>query len=597
MLESLTHAVWLTQIGWLLVHSLWQLALLAVLALTLHRALQRRSASIRYLVLLTALALMVAAPIGTWVSQSPGEGRSVTARFIANISLSSSALIKTAVAEGPAQLSGKRTARPEQGAQSLEFVRNSVASLWTAVQQRIRPWLPEIVALWVLGVLAAAFRPLLSWSRVQQLRSQGTSPVPDAVQKLAARAAERLQLGRAVAVRQSTLASSPVVVGYFRPVVLLPPCVVTDLPPTQLELILAHELCHARRHDYLFNLLQTVVETLFFYHPAVWWLSRQVRIERENCCDDAAMEMAANRAEYGRALLAIEVHLGAPTALSIAAHGGSLLARMRRIAGCETSSRFAPWGGAFSFIAILTFAAVAWAAIAGQPFSEDGVYPMAAPKVAGVFAPRFPFLAVADSQEPLTQGASEVDKSEVTSRASAQPSPRNAAGQSLDMADAVLSLEYMYFDVSHHLELCRELSTSRGESRLQCLSKLRETAPLTNYQSLQVPISNDVGHEVRQAGKLTALAVTITNTVKLVRGYRITARIQTWERIDESPWFERYLFYGQSFEPFEGKRTFLHFHSPDDNPQKRLEVLLVTLQPATSPSPKTTAPSRVGGTQ
>ena len=401
MLDSLTHAVSITQIGWLLVHSLWQLALLAVLALTLQRALQRRSASTRYLVLLTALALMVAAPIGTWVSQSPGEGRSVAARFIANISLSSSALIKTGVAEGQTQLSGQRTASPEPGAQSLEFIRNSVASLWIPVQQRIKPWLPQIVFLWFGGVLAAAFRPLLSWSKVQQLRTRGVSPVPDAVHGLAARVAERLQLARAVAVRQSTLASSPVVVGYFRPVVLLPPCVVTDLPPTQVELILAHELWHARRHDYLVNLLQTVVETLFFYHPAVWWLSRQVRIERENCCDDAAMEMAANRAEYGRALLAIEEHLRAPTALSIAAHGGSLLARIRRIAGCESSSRFAPWGGTFSFITILTFAAVAWAAIAAQPLPADSALFAIVPRVDGLIDPRSNLLAVADGQEPF----------------------------------------------------------------------------------------------------------------------------------------------------------------------------------------------------
>ena len=594
MLDSLTHAVSITQIGWLLVHSLWQLALLAALALTLQRALQRRSASTRYLVTLVALALMVAAPIGTWFSQSPGEERSVAARFIANISPSSSALIKSAVAEGQAQLSGQRTAKPERGTQSLEFVRNSVASMWVPVRQRIMPWLPQIVVLWFGGVLAAAFRPWLSWSKVKQLRTRGVSPVPDAVHGLAARVAERLQLGRPVAVRISTLASSPVVVGYFRPVVLLPPCVVRDLPPTQLELILAHELSHARRHDYLVNLLQTVVETLFFYHPAVWWLSRQVRIERENCCDDAAMEIAANRAEYGRALLAIEEHLNAPTALSIAAHGGSLLARIRRIAGCESSSRFASWGGAFSFIAILTFAAVAWAAIAGQPFAEDVVYPMAAPKVAGVFAPRNPFSAVTDGREPFALGASEVDKSELTALSSAQPSPRNAAGESLDMSDAVLSLEYMYFDVSHHLQLCRELSTSRG-SRLQCLSKLREVAPLTHYQSLQVPISNGVGHEVRQAGKLTAVSVTLTNTLKLVHGYRITARIQTWERFDDSPWFERLLYSGLSFEPFEGKQTFLYFQPPEWNLQNRLEVLLVTLQPAISPSPKTIVPSRAGG--
>ena len=120
------------------------------------------------------------------------------------------------------------------------------------------------------------------------------------------RMAKRLGLARAVEVLQSTLVKTPVVVGYFRPAILLPLCVVTGLPEAQLELILAHELAHIRRHDYLVNLLQTLVETLFFYHPAVWWLSRQIRNERENCCDDVAMAAVGSRADYGRALLAIE---------------------------------------------------------------------------------------------------------------------------------------------------------------------------------------------------------------------------------------------------------------------------------------------------
>ena len=139
------------------------------------------------------------------------------------------------------------------------------------------------------GSWLAAFRPLLSWYTVRRLRTVGVSPVADAVHGVLERTAKRLGLDRAVEMLQSTLVKTPVVVGYLRPAVLLPLCVVTGLPETQLELILAHELAHIRRHDYLVNLLQTLVETLFFYHPAVWWLSRQVRNERENCCDDVAM--------------------------------------------------------------------------------------------------------------------------------------------------------------------------------------------------------------------------------------------------------------------------------------------------------------------
>ncbi len=122
---------------------------------------------------------------------------------------------------------------------------------------------------------------------------------------------------------------------------------VTGLPEAQLELILAHELAHIRRHDYLVNLLQTLVETIFFYHPAVWWLSRQIRNERENCCDDVAMATVGSRADYGRALLAIEELRATSPSLSLAAHGGSLLARIRRIAGCEPAPRLAGGGSIY----------------------------------------------------------------------------------------------------------------------------------------------------------------------------------------------------------------------------------------------------------
>ena len=143
----------------------------------------------------------------------------------------------------------------------------------------------------------------------------------------------------------------------FARLVLLPLCVVTGLPAAQLELILAHELAHIRRHDYLVNLLQTLVETLFFYHPAVWWLSRQIRNERENCCDDVAMAIAGSRADYGRALLAIEELRAASTALSLAASGGSLLARIRRIAGCEPVPRVVG-GGSILGIVLVSLAIV-----------------------------------------------------------------------------------------------------------------------------------------------------------------------------------------------------------------------------------------------
>ena len=192
---------------------------------------------------------------------------------------------------------------------------------------RVEPWLPATVLVWFAGVAVFAFRPLASWYTVRRLRKVGVSPVNAAIRDLLDRTAKKLRLARAVAVLQSTLVKTPVVVGFFRPLILLPLCVVTGLPESQLELILAHELAHIRRNDYLVNLLQALVETLFFYHPAVWWLSRQIRHERENCCDDVAVSLCGNRADYGRALLAIEeMRAARPNWLWLPAAGGLWLA-------------------------------------------------------------------------------------------------------------------------------------------------------------------------------------------------------------------------------------------------------------------------------
>ncbi len=125
----------------------------------------------------------------------------------------------------------------------------------------------------------------------------------------------------------------PMVAGYLRPVILLPVSLIVSIPVSQLETILVHELAHVRRHDFIVNLLQVLIETLFFYHPAIWWLSRRIRIEREHCCDDLVVSLFGSGIEYGRALLAVEELRGRRAALALGATDGTLLARVRRIVG------------------------------------------------------------------------------------------------------------------------------------------------------------------------------------------------------------------------------------------------------------------------
>ncbi|HEV3025198.1 MAG TPA: M56 family metallopeptidase, partial [Pirellulales bacterium] len=347
-----SHSV-VERLGWVLVHSLWQFGLVALLARVTLRALRQSSAAARYAVLVAAMAVSVAAPAATWVLQpgnapelslsqgapTPGDKSNLAADRPADASplAGNPVLVGDTAVEGPGR--GVAESRPAVLRSSgADF---QPAPAWSQrARTALRPWLAWIVTGWSLGVVICSLRPLVGWATLRRLRRVGISPASDEVLAAMRRVSARLGLRRAVRVVQSTLAQVPVVVGYLRPAILLPASLVTSIPTAQLEAILAHELAHVQRHDFVVNLLQTLVETLFFYHPSVWWLSRQIRHEREHCCDDRVVLALGNRVEYGRALLAIEAHHtvaagagGRPLLLALGAADGSLLSRVRRIVG------------------------------------------------------------------------------------------------------------------------------------------------------------------------------------------------------------------------------------------------------------------------
>jgi hypothetical protein len=202
------------------------------------------------------------------------------------------------------------------------------------------------------------------WSQARRFRYDQVRPVSEPWPTRLAELATKLGVCRAVALVESALVEVPTVLGWLRPVVLLPASALTGLTPDQLEVVLAHELAHIRRNDYAINLLQTVVETLLFYHPAAWWVSALVRQERENCCDDLAVATCGNRLFYARALTRLEElrhEMPAPSAaLGMAADGGVLLNRIQRLLGMPAmaSRRPARWAAGALILAGLLVSAV-----------------------------------------------------------------------------------------------------------------------------------------------------------------------------------------------------------------------------------------------
>jgi GWxTD domain-containing protein len=194
-----------------------------------------------------------------------------------------------------------------------------------------------LVPVWTLGAGICCLRSVAGWIAAQRLRRAGVCAAPEDWQRRMRGLAERLRISMPVVLLESCLAEVPVVMGCVRPAILIPAGLLTGFPPEQIECFLLHELAHIRRWDYLVNLLQSVCEDLLFYHPAVWWVSSVIRAERENCCDDVVAAMGDARV-FAAALAALEHNriAGEP---ALAANGGRLMNRIRRLLGQRESAR------------------------------------------------------------------------------------------------------------------------------------------------------------------------------------------------------------------------------------------------------------------
>jgi GWxTD domain-containing protein len=190
------------------------------------------------------------------------------------------------------------------------------------------PWLGPA---WLAGVSLFYLRYAAGWLNLWGFRRRGAFHAPASWQRALTRLSAELQVTRPVLLLESLLADTPVVLGHFRPIILVPVIFLTGLQPHQVEAILLHELAHISRSDYLVNVCQRLVEGLLFYHPAVWWISGVIRNERENCCDDMVVVLRGDAHGYAAALTALEQNRLHQQQLAVAATGGNLMKRVTRL--------------------------------------------------------------------------------------------------------------------------------------------------------------------------------------------------------------------------------------------------------------------------
>jgi beta-lactamase regulating signal transducer with metallopeptidase domain len=331
---------WLVRaLGWAILHSLWQGVAIAAIVALLLRVLTRSTANVRYLIACAGLAAMTAGwtfTAASYVSPRPSEPGLALGATTEEVAVVVSPPAAAQAGEGPRIVSG------------------TPVRSWRV---RLESWSAAIVFAWLLGVLFLSMRVVFGWYQVRRLRASQNQSVTDALLLRALTIAEHLRVTRSFQIAQSAVVQVPTVVGWLRPLILLPLSALSGLPSAQLDAVIAHELAHVRRHDYLVNILQTAVEVLLFYHPACWWITRQIRSEREHCCDDLVVQVCGDPVGYATALTELESLRGATPALGLAATDGPLLRRVRRLLTPSTANESGPsWMAALLPVAILTIA-------------------------------------------------------------------------------------------------------------------------------------------------------------------------------------------------------------------------------------------------
>ena len=356
------------RLGWMLIHTLWLGAATAALFAAAMAALRRRSARLRYVVGCVALVALMASAIAAFVLSTPPARPAphVAAKLTAASPEGAVAANTDAASYSPLTAVSVRPINLEHGASPIHAEHpGAVAAapdtssatqqeppLLARAAQALEPALPWLVLAWTVGVCILALWQLAGWIAAQRLKRLSVRSADEGLVALVGRLAGRLDVQRAVKLLESALVRVPTVIGWLRPVILLPLGFATGLTPAQVESILVHELSHIRRYDYLVNLLQSLVETLLFYHPATWYISRRIRTEREHCCDDLTLAFGVNQRSYAQSLLhlaqqskALDRRGLAPAGMTATGKPSELRSRVGRVLGAkdETSRLGRSW--------------------------------------------------------------------------------------------------------------------------------------------------------------------------------------------------------------------------------------------------------------
>jgi beta-lactamase regulating signal transducer with metallopeptidase domain len=460
------------------VHFLWQGTLIAAGAALALGLLRDRSAGARYAVACVGLALMLVTPVCT---------------------------LAVLLSAGGA---------PRALAVSVAFTEAAALAGW----QRLIPLLPWITLVWLVGFSLLQCRTLLHWARAQHMKRHGTRSLSPTWQRHVSDLCDRIGVRRAVRVVESTLADVPMLIGWLSPVILVPTGALCGLTQEQLRAVLAHELAHVRRHDAVVNLFQAAAESLLFFHPAVWWISDRMRVEREYCCDDVAVQTCGDTLCYARALSTLENLRGVPCP-ALGANGGSLMNRIFRLVGIRRSGRGQGLTPVLSATSLAVLFAAAGLVLASSPDegtrSEPGPEPRAE---ASEPAAREPDPQAEDEarirreivkRQHELQRLLELEQQRKFDRAAAAEAERSVAGE---LEQRKLAIEQQRAELSQHLaqmefERARRLESSSSateerEAFLQLERAQREEYLAQVYEQRELKHRQQRAEDAQRAARV-----------------------------------------------------------------------------------------------
>lgn len=319
ILENLIPEPYLFALGWMIIHAFWQIAGIGLLLWLGLRVFNQKSAAFKYRLSLATIAIIALSSLITFswhLNTNPTNSLS-------------------AISEADwAYL----TAQPDMS-QQLQTPKDGRAD-WQIVSNRIEKYIPTLVNIWMVGAFLFFFKTASSLADLRSLHRKNHQAIPEDLSRFVEKISKQLVLSRPIKILSSKHIDVPLTYGILKPVILIPSALLFHMSPCQLEAIITHEMAHIKRHDYLVNLIQSILEILFFFHPVFWWINHEIKKQREMACDEMALALGSNPKDlaYGLANVINHAQNHAPEmAMAAAKKPNPTLDRIKKIMGVKTS--------------------------------------------------------------------------------------------------------------------------------------------------------------------------------------------------------------------------------------------------------------------